>query len=242
MTTAQKGLYLEILMEQWVYGDVPRSAWQLHKQINPEGAYSTTLRFLSTYSHLLVCRKCSESWTKEDCKCGESNSKGKCHNRKLHFLRIDVISGLELGTTEPNLNSKPNLNLNTTSDDDEVESPTPKSSSDQRPCSFCKRPQATCKGHAACTWPKPGSEPDPASIPDDQLKVAGYSMTTIREHVQTLIESGDTWVEANATEDALHRDGFVAHVMTLEPKKKVRKSGKERNVVAIEEKHTQVEI
>lgn len=104
----------------------------------------------------------------------------------------------------------------------------------QRVCDFCHNPESGCKGHAACTWPKSenknplpakqGTPPPIAPTPSSEEKVAGYNMSTIREHVQRLIESGDFWVETNATEDALHRKGFVEHVMTLEPKKKSKQA------------------
>ena len=48
--------------------------------------------------------------------------------------------------------------------------------------------------------------------------VAGYSSEQIREHIAKFPEG--SWVWQNATADALRREGFVRHVMSLEPPKR----------------------
>jgi hypothetical protein len=102
MTPTQRSLYLDILIEQWIYGDVPRDPYKLHKKINPTGDYRTTVRFLSAYSHLIVCSQCYHGWKTGCCPCGACDSTGTCLNLKLKNLRIDVNSDLPLGTTELN--------------------------------------------------------------------------------------------------------------------------------------------
>lgn len=102
MTMAQRGIYHEILIDCWVYGNVPRDPWQLHKLIGAD--YKSTVRLLEQYSHLLVCCKCGGSWTPVDCQCGDSNRAARCYNVKLGCLNKDVNSGVALGTTELKLN------------------------------------------------------------------------------------------------------------------------------------------
>lgn len=99
MTLVQRGIYVEILIRQWVLGSLPRDAWKLAKDIQAD--YKTTVRFLSTYSHLLVCCQCGASWTPLSCQCGASKPTATCHNLRLKNLKIDVNLGLALGTTEP---------------------------------------------------------------------------------------------------------------------------------------------
>jgi hypothetical protein len=101
MTMTQQGIYLNILIYQWVYGDFPRNAWELSRTLN--SSYDTTLRLLSDYSHLFVCCECSASWSRADCECGASKSRGTCENPRLRNIRVDVNSDLPIGTTEPNL-------------------------------------------------------------------------------------------------------------------------------------------
>jgi len=92
-------------------------------------------------------------------------------------------------------------------------------------CDSCHEPETSCKSLAACTWTNPEVLFEtPTSVPDSEPNVAGYKMSTIREHVRSLIASGDKWVEREATEDALRRPGFVDHVMALEPKKKIKRA------------------
>jgi len=114
MTMAQRGIYVEILIRQWVLGSVPRDAWKLAKDIQAD--YKTTVRLLSTYSHLLVCCQCGASWTPVTCQCGTSNLTATCHNPKLKNIRNDVDSDLPIGTTEPNPTTpnrrEPHLALN----------------------------------------------------------------------------------------------------------------------------------
>jgi len=108
MNMAQRGIFLEILLQQWVFGDVPRDPWKLSQDIKAD--HRTTVKFLQTYSKTLACVQCHRCWNavKPQCQCSERA--GRVHNRKLHFLRIDVISGLPLGTTEAN---RTELELNT---------------------------------------------------------------------------------------------------------------------------------
>ena len=101
MTDAQIGVFLKALLHQWQNGSLPRNAWDFAKKI--DSSFDTTRRFLSDYSHLFVCCECFASWSKEDCECGASKSRARCENTKLKNLRIDVNSGLGLGTTEPNI-------------------------------------------------------------------------------------------------------------------------------------------
>jgi hypothetical protein len=101
MTDTQLGIALKIMLKQWVLGSVPRSAWELARQIRSD--FNTTSRFLVAHSKFLACCECGESWTPVDCQCGESEETGRCQSIKLKNFMNDVNSGLELGTTEPNL-------------------------------------------------------------------------------------------------------------------------------------------
>jgi len=104
MTMVQRGIYLEILIQQWIYGSFPRDPWKLCKIIGAD--YRTTVRFLSNYCHLAVCTQCGHSWNASSCQCGCSEKTATCHNLKLKNLRNDVVSGLDLGTTEPKREGK----------------------------------------------------------------------------------------------------------------------------------------
>ncbi len=99
MSETQSGIFLKILLRQWQIGSLPRNAWDLARECKIR-SYDTTLKFLKTYSNLIVCCECGASWKGEDCECGASKLRGRCENRKLRNLRIDVNSGLELGTTK----------------------------------------------------------------------------------------------------------------------------------------------
>jgi hypothetical protein len=100
MTMAQRGIFIEIMIEQWIYGSFPRSAWELSRRIGSD--FKTTGRLLEKYSELAVCCQCGASWTPVTCQCSASNLPATCHNPKLRNLRIDVDSDLALGTTELN--------------------------------------------------------------------------------------------------------------------------------------------
>ena len=100
MTMAQRGIFIEILIEQWIYGSFPRSAWELSRRVGSD--FKTTGRLLEKYSELAVCCQCGDSWTPVTCQCGASKLTATCHNPRLRNLRIDVDSDLALGTTEPN--------------------------------------------------------------------------------------------------------------------------------------------
>jgi hypothetical protein len=100
MNMAQRGIFVEILLQQWIFGDVPRDPWKLSQDIKAD--YRTTVKFLQKYSKTLACVQCFRSWSAVNPQCQCSDLAGRVHNRKLHFLRIDVISGLPLGTTEQN--------------------------------------------------------------------------------------------------------------------------------------------
>ncbi len=116
MTDAQVGIFFKALLNQWQNGSLPRNAWDFAKKI--DSSYDTTLRFLSSYSHLFVCCECSTRWSREDCECGASKSRARCENTKLKNLRIDVNSDVALGTTEPKLTkTKPKLTEVPPSDD-----------------------------------------------------------------------------------------------------------------------------
>jgi hypothetical protein len=99
MTMTQQGIFLNILLHQWVYGSVPRDPWKLAKAIGAD--YETTLRLLVKYSEILVCCECGTSWTRVTCECGDTKLGVTCENLKLKNLKIDVNLGLALGTTEP---------------------------------------------------------------------------------------------------------------------------------------------
>jgi hypothetical protein len=99
MTMTQRGIFLEILLYQWVYGSVPRDPWKLAKAIGAD--YETTLRLLVKYSEILVCCECGKSWARVICECGDTKLGVTCENPKLRNLKIDVNLGLPLATTEP---------------------------------------------------------------------------------------------------------------------------------------------
>jgi hypothetical protein len=127
MSHTQWGIYLHILLHQWVYGNIPRGAWDISKAIGAD--YKVTRNFLRKYSHLLVCCQCEASWTEAECQCGRSDSPvadqqedsttpptqqrrnsaaSACvHNVKLDFIKKAVISRGTLSSkralTEPNL-------------------------------------------------------------------------------------------------------------------------------------------
>jgi len=100
MTMAQRGIFIEILIEQWIYGSFPRSAWELSRRIGSD--FKTTGRLLEKYSELAVCCQCGASWTPVTCQCGASNLPATCHNPRLRNIRFDVDSDLAIGTTELN--------------------------------------------------------------------------------------------------------------------------------------------
>jgi len=102
MSETQVGIFFKMLLRQWQIGSLPRNAWDLARECKIR-SYDTTLKFLGAYSNLIVCCECGASWNREDCECGASKLRGRCENRKLRNLRIDVISGLDLGTTKQNL-------------------------------------------------------------------------------------------------------------------------------------------
>lgn len=101
MSMTQQGIAFNIMLKQWVNGTVPRSAWDLAREIKAD--FQTTRRFLLTHSKFLACCECGNSWTPVDCECGASEASGRCQSNKLKNFYIDVNSGLPLGTTEPNL-------------------------------------------------------------------------------------------------------------------------------------------
>jgi hypothetical protein len=105
MTDTQTGVFFKMLKKQWVIGRLPRDAWKLSREI--KSSYETTLRFLRAYPNLFVCSECGRSWSEVTCECGQSYTRARCENLKLKFLRIDVNSGLPLGTTEPKPQPKP---------------------------------------------------------------------------------------------------------------------------------------
>jgi hypothetical protein len=98
MTMAQRGIYISILLHQWIYDGVPRDAWQLSKDINAK--YDTVKRFLQTYPHLFVCRECGGSWTGAVGECCGSSGGVVVENIKLRNLRKEAISDTPLGTNK----------------------------------------------------------------------------------------------------------------------------------------------
>jgi hypothetical protein len=100
MSMTQQGIFLNILLHQWVYGSVPRDPWKLAKAIGAD--YKSTVRLLEKSSTQLVCSQCGASWEPVTCQCGASKETVTCHNPKLQNLKNDVNLGLALGTTEPN--------------------------------------------------------------------------------------------------------------------------------------------
>lgn len=101
MTTVEEGLYFKLLKKQWVLGELPADPWKLSKLLGIQ--YRTTKHWLSKYSHLTVKvqRPCSEHAPTMQSGC--SKCAVSMHNKKLKNYRIDVISDVALGTTEPKL-------------------------------------------------------------------------------------------------------------------------------------------
>ncbi len=98
MTLSQIGIFTKALIRQWQDGSLPRNAWDFAAKI--EARYETVATFLQTYSNLFRCLECGRTWSASDCGCGCSKSVGRVENKKLKFLKIDVNSSLDLGTTE----------------------------------------------------------------------------------------------------------------------------------------------
>jgi len=98
MTVAQIGIFIKALIRQWQDGSLPRNPWDFAAKI--EARYETVANFLQSYSNLFACLECGRRWTGSDCGCGCSKAVGRVENKKLKFLKIDVNSRLELGTTE----------------------------------------------------------------------------------------------------------------------------------------------
>lgn len=109
MSLAEEAFYFRFLRKQWILDELPSDPWALSVLLHAR--YETTTKWLSKWSHLVVKaeRKCSEHVVNLESSCS------KCvvtlYNEKLRMLKNDVNSGLELGTTKPNINKqKPKLN------------------------------------------------------------------------------------------------------------------------------------
>src|ERR1035438_396640 len=74
MPFTQRGFYLEMLIDQWIYGDLPCDAWKLHKQCGSRSDFRTTVKWLDKYSALLVCTQHSNSRSTATCDCFNSGS------------------------------------------------------------------------------------------------------------------------------------------------------------------------
>lgn len=81
MTPSQKGVFIDILLHQWVYGSFPRGAWPLSRALGLH--YQIVHRWLTQYSELVACCECGVNWSCGDCECGVSEERGNCENLKL---------------------------------------------------------------------------------------------------------------------------------------------------------------
>lgn len=106
MSLPEEGFYFKFLKRQWVLGDLPADPWKLAKELKVN--YRTTAHWLQKYSYLTVQtqRPCSEHAPAVQLEC--TKCAASLHNKKLKNLRIDVISDLALGTTEPKI-TKPKV-------------------------------------------------------------------------------------------------------------------------------------
>ena len=104
MTPSAKGVYIDILLHQWVYGSFPRSPWKLSKALGLP--YETVHRWLTKYSDLCVCCECCVNWSCGDCECGVSESWGNCENLKLKKHSKTVGFWLQGAQPEPEPNLK----------------------------------------------------------------------------------------------------------------------------------------
>lgn len=105
MSVAEEGFFFRFLRKQWVLGELPADPWRLSRLLNTK--YETTKKWLQKWSHLVVRVEspCSQHGVTLDSTCTRCGV--TLYNKKLKFLRIDVISDVALGTTEPQQEPKP---------------------------------------------------------------------------------------------------------------------------------------
>lgn len=109
----------------------------------------------------------------------------------------------------------------------------------ERPCSVVDLAKAKaqpcttttsllCCAPVASLEPQPQKQPQPQNQPQPEVevKVAGYTLTEIKAHLETLVEFGHKWATENA--DGIERlhPNWVEHIMTL----KVPRGAKRRFV------------
>lgn len=100
MTFADEGFFFRFLRKQWELGELPADPYRLAKLLH---CHSTTAsRWLHKWCRLVtpVQHPCTTHAPVVDHQC--SMCVTTVHNKKLQNLKIDVISGIELGTTEQN--------------------------------------------------------------------------------------------------------------------------------------------
>lgn len=124
MSPSDKGIYLELLIEQWMLDVVPGDLIELSRISRSRVDVMKT--WLLKWGHkVLICASCDSALDETDmrriCSGDVSEVWDRCagdvaevedtcrkhgtqlKNRKLEFLRKDVNSGLAPGTTKPNL-------------------------------------------------------------------------------------------------------------------------------------------
>jgi hypothetical protein len=121
MTDLQVGIFLKMLLRQWVVGSVPANVSDIIRECKLDSGRNTVLRFLESYPHLWTCDGCGADFVQTECGCSTDASRTfdgcstdarrtgsvrrtyrRRTNPTLKNHRIDVNSGLELGTTKPN--------------------------------------------------------------------------------------------------------------------------------------------
>ena len=251
MTDAQIGIFLKALLHQWQNGSLPCNAWDFAKKI--DSSFDTTLRFLSTYSHLFVCCECFASWSREDCECGASKSRARCENTKLKNLRIDVNLGLGLGTTEPNQNqTEPEPNVTVPTNGVEVQ-----------PSALHSEPETPVAGVSeflsaiASLFGKTRVNGSVLTKWETVLKpkVELYSEVYVLGLLKYALEDNEVWARAITTVKRMDSvEYFVSKFEDIETTregdekfKKIRDrkrpaAAKEKNIVPIEEKNKPMEL
>jgi hypothetical protein len=121
MTDLQVGIFFKMLLRQWVVGSVPANVSDIIRECKLDSGRNAVLRFLESYPQLWTCDGCGADFMRTECGCstdvartsdghstdakrtsGGRKAYTRRTNQKLKNLRIDVNSGLELGTTKPN--------------------------------------------------------------------------------------------------------------------------------------------
>jgi len=123
MSPSDKGIYLELLIEQWMLDVLPGDLAEL--SLITRSRVDVMKQWLLKWGHkVLICALCSEAISEQDmCRICDGDVEEVCErcegdvdemgvrckrhgtelkNRRLEFLRKDVNFGLAPGTTEPN--------------------------------------------------------------------------------------------------------------------------------------------